>query len=74
MESNDYKNLGNAIRQAVFSKKDAPTMLPDNTVEKLGLSDDDVLNVEEETPLDTEEALEQEIAHLQSLLQAKKDQ
>ena len=74
MASNDYKNLGNTIRQAVFSKKDAPTMLPDKTVEQLGLGDDDVLNAEEENPLDTEEALEQEIAHLQSLLQAKKDQ
>ena len=71
MESNKYKNLGNTIRQAVFSKKDAPTMLPDKTVERLGLGDDDVLNAEEALNV---EVLEKEIAHLQSLLQAKKDQ
>ena len=43
----EYKNLGNTIRESVFSKKDAPTMLPDETVEKLGLGEDDVLSMEE---------------------------
>ena len=52
-----YKSLGNAIRESVFSKKDAPTMLPDAMVEKLGLGEDDVLSMEEPTAL-TEAAKE----------------
>lgn len=42
-----YKSLGNAIRESVFSKKDAPTMLPDAMVEKLGLGEDDILSMED---------------------------
>ncbi len=43
-----YKNLGNTIRDSVFRAKEAPTMLPDETIEKLGLGEDDVLSMEEE--------------------------
>ena len=47
MEDNQYKNLGNAIRESVFRAKEAPTMLPDETIEKLGLGEDDVLSMED---------------------------
>jgi hypothetical protein len=50
MESKSYKNLGNAIRESVFNIKEAPTMLPDETIEKLGLSEDDILSMEEGLP------------------------
>jgi hypothetical protein len=43
-----YKNLGNAIRDSVFNTKEAPTMLPDETIEKLGLGEDDIMSMEEE--------------------------
>lgn len=48
METKQYKNLGNSIRESVFRAKEAPTMLPDETIEKLGLGEDDVLSMEEE--------------------------
>jgi hypothetical protein len=43
-----YKNLGNAIRESVFRAKEALTMLPDETIEKLGLGEDDIMSMEEE--------------------------
>lgn len=50
-DDKQYKNLGNTIRDSVFRAKEAPTMLPDETIEKLGLGEDEVLSMEEE-PLD----------------------
>ena len=48
----EYKSLGNTIREAVFAKKDAPTMLPDKTIEKLGLGEDHVLTIEDDDCID----------------------
>ena len=48
MEPKQYKNLGNAIRSSVFSAKEAPVMLPDETIERLDLSEDDILSMPEE--------------------------
>ena len=45
-----YKTLGNSIRESVFRAKEAPTMLPDETIEMLGLGEDDILSMEEELP------------------------
>ena len=42
-----YKSLSNAIRESVFNAKEAPTMLPDATIEKLGLGEDDILSMED---------------------------
>jgi hypothetical protein len=42
-----YKTLGNAIRESVFRAKEAPTMLPDETIEKLGLGEDDILVIKD---------------------------
>ena len=54
MENKEYKSLGNAIREAVFNRKNAPTMLPDSTVDKLGLNEEDILYIE----VDEEDVLE----------------
>jgi len=50
-----YKSLGNAIRDSVFRAKEAPTMLPDKTIEKLGLGEDDVLSIEDESSEEEED-------------------
>ena len=50
-----YKSLGNTIREAVFSAKDAPTMLPDETIEKLDLGEDDILSIEDDVVKEEEE-------------------
>jgi len=47
-----YKTLGNAIRESVFRAKEAPTMLPDETIEKLGLGEDDILVIKDIEELD----------------------
>jgi hypothetical protein len=45
MEPKGYKSLGNTIREAVHAIKNAPTMLPEETIEKLGLTEEDILTV-----------------------------
>ena len=52
MEPKKYKSLGNTIREAVHNIKDAPTMLPDETIEKLGLTEEDILTVEDVEDVD----------------------
>jgi len=53
-----YKSLGNSIRESVFRAKEAPTMLPDETIEKLGLGEDDILSMEEESMEENQQLLE----------------
>ena len=53
-----YKSLGNTIRESVFNAKEAPTMLPDATIEKLGLGEDDILSMEEESMEEDQQLLE----------------
>jgi len=48
------KSLANTIRTEVYAKKDAPTMLPDATIDKLGLNEEDILYIE----VDEEDVLE----------------
>ena len=55
-----YKSLGNTIREAVFSAKDAPTMLPDETIEKLDLGEDDILSIEDDIVKEEEEQQQQQ--------------
>jgi len=58
METKSYKNLGNAIRESVFNIKEAPTMLPDETIEKLGLGEGDILLMEDESMEEDHQLLE----------------
>lgn len=44
----EYKNLGNAIRQVVFNTKDQPVPIKDSIIDKLDVSDDDILELNEE--------------------------
>ena len=60
MDKSTYKSLGNAIRQAVFKTKEAPTMLPDNTIEKLGVQDDEILDLSESEELPEAKSKEDE--------------
>jgi hypothetical protein len=66
MESKSYKNLGNAIRESVFNIKEAPTMLPDETIEKLGLSEDDILLIEEDPMEEDQQLLVESLSKLVS--------
>jgi len=60
-DDKQYKNLGNTIRDSVFRAKEAPTMLPDETIEKLGLGEDEVLSMEEVEEEEIDEATKAEI-------------
>jgi len=47
-----HKNLGNAIHESILRTKEAPIMLPDETIKKLGLVEDDILVIKDIEELD----------------------
>jgi len=63
METKQYKNLGNVIRESVFNAKEAPTMLPDETIEKLGLGEDDILSMENDNDDDEDLGINEALRH-----------
>ena len=69
----EYKSLGNTIREAVFKAKEAPTMLPDETIEKLELQEEDVLDLSEKTSEEEEEEERRRHAQARSREQAQHD-
>jgi len=69
----EYKSLGNTIREAVFKAKEAPTMLPDETIERLELQDEDVLDLSEKTSEEEEEEERKRHAEARSREQAQHD-
>ena len=44
----DYKNLGNTIRQVVFTTKEQPVPIKDSIIDKLDVSDSDILELNEQ--------------------------